>query len=77
MLNWMVVYAFHVASLVYLVILKILFRRLIPKLNEKVKAHLSSSAHLKCVLIMESFKDAHSIGTSLDQGLYCVKLSNF
>ena len=41
------------------------------KLNEKVKAHSTSSLHLKCVLAMESYKDAHSgkqptIDTSLD-----------
>ena len=42
------------------------------KLNDKVKAHSSSSVHLKCVIAMENYKDAHSgkqltIDTSLDQ----------
>ena len=30
------------------------------KLNEKVKAHSTSSVHVQCVLAMESCKDAHS-----------------
>ena len=42
------------------------------KLNEKVKAHSCSSVHLKYLLVMESYKDAHSgkqptIDTSFDQ----------
>jgi len=41
------------------------------KLNGKVKAHSTSSVHVKCVLAMESYKDAHSgkqptIDTALD-----------
>ena len=42
------------------------------KLNERVKAHSALSFHLKCVMAMESFKDAHSglqltIDTSFDK----------
>ena len=42
------------------------------KLNERVKAHSVSPFHLKCVMAMECFKDAHSglqptIDTSFDK----------
>jgi len=42
------------------------------KLNERVKAHPVSPFHLKCVMAIESFKDAHSglqptIDTSFDK----------
>ena len=42
------------------------------KLNKKVKAHSCSSVYLKYLLVMESYKDAHSgkqptIDTSFDQ----------